>query len=200
MFSDSSFHLIKTVCFLNSIRIQVFPTETQPNCLTSDWTILSHQLNSFNFMFSFPNFKWNLRNISPISVGHGCPASLPTCVQRDRSPPRPLMSFSARNSFWEHRAIFRSSSCKKQYQWDYGLCIFHWLGRSYNAIITVSIVSLFAHSLLRRPGTTVLFWIARVGEWRENREWQWWQLSSVQFSLFTLVYNIYTVYSNERIK
>ena len=176
-------------------------------------------------MFSFRNYKWNLRNIPPISVGDGCLASLPTCVQRDRSPPRPLMSFSARNSFWEHRAIFRSSSCKKQYQWDYGLCIFHTLSRSRNStiILWLLVCSLIASS----AGTTVLFWIARVGEWGENREWQWWQhlvfLFSffrsqtprgqcnrykrscrwrrlAQFSLFTLVYNIYTVYSNGGMK
>lgn len=109
-------------------------------------------------MFSFRNYKWNLRNIPPISVGDGCPASLPTCVQRDRSPPRPLMSFSARNSFWEHRAIFRSSSCKKQYQWDYGLCIFHSLHcRSFPQLNNHRvIVILFAHSLLRRHHCSVL--------------------------------------------
>ena len=30
----------KDILFLNSIRIQIFPREIQPNCSTSDWTIL----------------------------------------------------------------------------------------------------------------------------------------------------------------
>ena len=225
LFSDSLFLLKKTFCFLIQSEFRFFPEKYSLIVQLQIGQFYHNNLNSFNFVFSSRNYKWNLRNIPPISVGDGCLASLPTCVQRDRSPPRPLMSFSARNSFWEHRAIFRSSSCKKQYQWDYGLCIFHSLGRSRNStiILWLLVCSLLASS----AGTTFVFWIARVGEWGENREWQWWQLlvflfsfsrsqtprgqcnrykrscrwrRLAQFSLFTLVYNIYTVYSNGGMK